>query len=87
MDTTILNISLPEPLRAFVEEQATQAGHGSASAYVESLVRAEQKRQAEARLEALLLEGLEGESVQITDEWWDKFRARLAERHRKTSAS
>lgn len=74
MNTTTLSISLPEPLRAFVEEQATKAGHGSVSAYVESLVRAEQKRQAEARLEALLLEGLRSEPSLMTSEDWEAIR-------------
>ena len=36
--------------------------------------------------EALLLEGLEGDPVEVTDAWWDEFRARLIERHRKATA-
>ena len=32
------------------------------------------------KLQALLLEGLEGEGEPLTDSFWDEFKARLAER-------
>ena len=74
MDTTTLTISLPEPLRAFVEEQAAQGGHGSPDEFVQALIRAEQTRQAEARLEALLLEGLRSEVGPMTPDDWEAIR-------------
>jgi antitoxin ParD1/3/4 len=54
-----LNISLPEPMKAFVEEQVKAGLYGSASDYIRALVREDQKRKAQERLEAKLLEALE----------------------------
>ncbi len=61
-------------------------GYSTASEYICALIREDQKRKAEEKLEALLLEGLEGDPVEVTDAWWDEFRARLIERHRKATA-
>jgi len=49
-----MNISLPDPLKAFVDEQVDTRGYGTHSEYVRDLIRADQDRQ---QLRALLLEG------------------------------
>jgi antitoxin ParD1/3/4 len=49
-----MNISLPDSLRAFVEEQATARGYGTTSEYVRELIRRDQQAQA---LRGLLLDG------------------------------
>jgi len=49
-----MNISLPDSLKAFVDEQVETAGYGSSSEYVRELIRREQDR---ALLRGLLLEG------------------------------
>ena len=54
-----MNISLPDSMRVFVEETLTENGYGSASEYVRDLIRADQKRRNEKRLETLLLERLQ----------------------------
>ncbi len=54
-----INISLPDPLRIFVEECVAQGGYSTVSEYFRELVRLDQKRRAEERLETLLLEGLD----------------------------
>ena len=58
MATTTMNISLPDSMRGFVEDTLTDDGYGSASEYVRDLIRADQKRRNEKRLETLLLERL-----------------------------
>lgn len=83
MSTNSLTISLSESLRAFVDRQVAEGNHGTAEGYLEFLLREAQRRRAEEKLERLLLEGLEGEGTVVTKEWWDDFRARLLERHRK----
>jgi len=50
-----MNISLPEPLKEFVDGQIAAGRYSSASKYV----RADEKRKAEERLETLLLGGLQ----------------------------
>ena len=53
-----MNISLPDPLREFVEKCVREGDYSTASEYFRELVRADQKRKAEERLEQLLVEGL-----------------------------
>lgn len=79
---TSLNISLPEGLREFVDEQVKSGGYGTASEYIRELIRQDQKRAADEKLEALLLEGLDsGEPIEVTPEYWEKKRRELIERH------
>lgn len=49
-----MNISLPDSLKAFVDEQVTQRGYGTSSEYVRELIR---KDADLLRLRGLLLQG------------------------------
>lgn len=72
-----MNIALPNQILAFVEEQAIAAGFSNASEYVYHLVLREQERLAQQqRAEALLLEGLDGEAIEATDDWWNQSGSR-----------
>jgi antitoxin ParD1/3/4 len=51
---TTMNISLPEALKSFVDEQVSQRGFGTSSEYVRELIRKDQDRH---QLHSLLLEG------------------------------
>lgn len=55
-----INISLPDTLRSYVEERVTQDGYSTASEYFRELVRRDQQRQADERLEVMLLKSLNG---------------------------
>jgi antitoxin ParD1/3/4 len=77
-----VSISLPASLRAFVERRAEEQGYGTVSDYFRDLVLKDQKRQGEARLEELLLEGLNsGESIEATPEYIGTKLQRLVEQH------
>ena len=69
-----MNISLPAPLKRFIDEQIAAGCYSSASEYVRDLIRGDEKRRAEERLEALLLEGLEGQESPLTREDWTAIR-------------
>ena len=49
-----MNISLPDSLKAFVDEQVSQRGYGTSSEYVRELIRRDQDR---LQLRSLLLAG------------------------------
>nr|SPS06240.1 conserved protein of unknown function [Candidatus Nitrotoga fabula] len=49
-----MNISLPDALKSFVDEQVSQRGYGTSSEYVRELIRKDQDR---LRLRELLLAG------------------------------
>lgn len=70
-----MNISLPDPLKQFVDGQIAQGRYSSASEYVRELIRADEKRKAENELEAKLLEGLKSSKAALTAVDWKEIRA------------
>ena len=83
-----LNISLPEPLKEFVDGQIAAGRYSSASEYLCELIRADEKRKAEERLETLLLEGLQSAETELTPADWSEIRQEAigqmkARRHRQ----
>jgi antitoxin ParD1/3/4 len=75
---TTINISLPEQMRLFVEEQVTAGGYSTTSEYIRSLIRQDNERKNKEHLDNLLLQGLaSGESSEVTEQWWDEKRAAL----------
>jgi putative addiction module CopG family antidote len=58
-----MNISLPDPLKQYVDGQILAGRYSSASEYVRELIRADEKRKAEEQLEAKLLEGLNRKAI------------------------
>lgn len=76
-----MNISLPDSMRAYVEEQIASGGYSTVSEYFRQLVRQDQKRKAQERLEALLLEGLDsGTATPMTPKDWEDIRQAVRER-------
>ena len=86
-----MSISLPEPLKEFVDEQVNSGRHSSASDYVRELIRDDARRKVGERLEALLLEGLNsGDPIPVTEEFWEERRGELLRRadlHQKNDAA
>ena len=72
---TTMNISLPDTLKAYVDEQVSGRGYGTSSEYVRDLIRKDQDRQ---RLRALLLEGANSPPGQEADaRYFEALRARV----------
>lgn len=69
-----MNISLPDPLKQFVDGQIAQGRYSSVSEYVRELIRADEKRKAEEQLEAKLLEGLNSAESELTPADWNAIR-------------
>lgn len=69
-----MNISLPDPLKQFVDGQIAQGRYSSVSEYVRELIRADEKRKAEEHLEAKLLEGLNSPESALTAADWRAIR-------------
>ncbi|MBE9208929.1 type II toxin-antitoxin system ParD family antitoxin [Nostoc sp. LEGE 06077] len=76
-----INISLPDAMRTYIEEQVAAGSYSSVSEYFRELVRQDQKRQAAERLEAMLLEGLNsGNATEMTPDDWEDIRQAVRER-------
>jgi antitoxin ParD1/3/4 len=89
---TTVTISLPESLKAFIEEQLATKGYGNVSEYFRSLLRAAQEREEESRLETLLVEGLVtgGNDIPLTREFWKDLKTEaldLAKKHQSRKKS
>ena len=69
-----MNISLPDPLKKFVDGQVAAGRYSSVSEYMRELIREDEKRKAEERLESLLLEGLESAESELTRADWSDIR-------------
>lgn len=71
-----MNISLPESLKVFVDEQVKSQGYGTSSEYVRELIRKDQYRQ---RMRNLLLAGAESPAGEAVDgAYFETLRQRIA---------
>lgn len=72
---TTMNISLPDSLKSFVDEQVSERGYGTSSEYVRELIRKDQER---TRLRGLLLEGAQSQPIGSADgAYFDGLRKRI----------
>ena len=70
-----MNISLPDTLKSFVDEQVSQRGYGTSSEYVRELIRKDQDR---LHLRGLLLAGAASEpSAPVGEADFDGLRERV----------
>jgi antitoxin ParD1/3/4 len=74
-----MNVSLPDPMKQWVEAQAQSGKYGNASDYVRDLIRKDQERQEKAsQIQRLITEGLEsGVSAKSMEELLSVARAQL----------
>ena len=74
-----MNISLPDQLKEFVDEQVGSGRYSSVSEYVRELIRDDERRKAQEKLEALLMEGIQsGEPTEMTRKDWEEVRREAA---------
>ena len=70
-----MNISLPDTLKAFVDEQVHQRGYGTSSEYVRELIRKDQDR---LQLRGLLLAGAQSAPSSPADaSYFEGLRSRV----------
>lgn len=74
---SIVNITLPDTLQSFVDQQATKRGFETCSEYIQDLIQRERDRQ---HLRALVMEGVNSPPAVVADaEYFDKLRDRIRE--------
>ena len=70
-----IRLTLPDSLKAFVESQVATKGYGSPNAYVEALIREDQKKAENDEIEIKLLEALQGvPAAPVTAETWETIK-------------
>jgi antitoxin ParD1/3/4 len=75
--TTTMNISLPETMKTFVDNTIVTEGYGTASEYVRELIRADQKRKEQEKLEKVLLKALDGEPGELNEDVWNNLKTKV----------
>ena len=76
-----MNISLPEALKSFVDDQVGVRGYSTSSEYVRELIRKDRDRQ---RLRGLLLEGATSPPAVAADaDYFDRLRGRVRDSGRR----
>jgi antitoxin ParD1/3/4 len=70
-----MNISLPDQLKEFVDDQIGSGRYSSVSEYVRELIRDDEKRKAQDKLETMLMEGIQsGKPTKMTRQDWSGIR-------------
>jgi antitoxin ParD1/3/4 len=70
-----MNISLPDSLKAFVDEQVSQRGYGTSSEYVRELIRRDQDR---LQLRSLLVAGASSPpTAPVSEAYFQNLRERV----------
>ena len=73
-----MNISLPDPLKKFVDSRIKRGGYAGASDYVRELIREDQQRLAAEQLRTLIAEGLaSGAPAPVDRKYWAAKRKQL----------
>ncbi len=75
-----MNVSLPDPMKSWVEERTRDGSYSNASDYVRHLIRRDQERaRAIAQLQAAITEGMESGEARPFDVTVFKARMRAAQ--------
>ncbi|NDZ14889.1 hypothetical protein C7T35_04750 [Variovorax sp. WS11] len=78
-----MNVSLPEAMKSFVDEQVVERGYGTSSEYVRELIRKDQQR---LQLRSLLLQGgLSAPAAAADDAYFDGLRKRVRDAGKKAA--
>lgn len=64
MAANTMSFALPESMREYIDERVRTGQFGNTSEYLRDLIRQDQAAQADARLRALIVEGLESGPAQ-----------------------
>ncbi|BAY41852.1 hypothetical protein NIES2111_62480 (plasmid) [Nostoc sp. NIES-2111] len=72
-----INIDIPDEVRVYVEAQVMTGAYSSIGEYFLALVKQDQKLKAQAKLEALITEGMEGQGQEVTPEYWHCLRSTI----------
>jgi antitoxin ParD1/3/4 len=70
-----MNVSLPDEMKKFIEEQVEEQGYATSSEFLRELIRREQDR---SQLRGLLVQGLDsGLGSEMDDDYFARLRQRI----------
>ncbi|MCG6138757.1 MAG: type II toxin-antitoxin system ParD family antitoxin [Nostoc sp. LLA-1] len=74
-----ISIDIPDEVRVYLEAQVITGAYSSIGEYFLDLVKQDQKRKAQAKLEALLKEGIDSQGQEVTPKYWQDLRFTVLE--------
>jgi antitoxin ParD1/3/4 len=82
-----INIDIPDEMRVYVETQVMTGTYNSIGEYFLDLVQQDKKRKAQAKLEMLLLEGINSDTQEVTPEYWQNLRSAVLDENSTATQS
>ncbi|MBF2005237.1 MAG: type II toxin-antitoxin system ParD family antitoxin [Chlorogloeopsis fritschii C42_A2020_084] len=82
-----INIDIPDEMRVYVEAQLMTGTYNSIGEYFLDLVQQDKKRKAQAKLEMLLLEGINSDTQEVTPEYWQNLRSAVLDENSTATQS
>jgi antitoxin ParD1/3/4 len=82
-----INIDIPDEMRVYVEAQLMTGTYNSIGEYFLDLLQQDKKRKAQAKLEMLLLEGINSDTQEVTPEYWQNLRSAVLDENSKATQS
>lgn len=78
-----MNITVPDAMKTFIQEQAARGGFSTVSEYIQSVIRDLQEREdVRAEIREKLLEAVQdGSPTPLTTSDWDEVRQEVRRRH------
>jgi antitoxin ParD1/3/4 len=70
-----MNVSLPPSLKNWVEKQVDSGGYGTASEFIRDMLRKARVQEVQTRVDKMLLEAIDSETVEMNDKDWTEIRA------------
>lgn len=82
------NVSLPPSLREWVDSQVETGGYGTASEFIRDILRQARARQAQTRIDSMLMEAVESkEEVEMDAADWAEIKATARKEARQAARS
>ena len=83
-----VNISLPESMKAWVDEQVTVGGYGTTSEFFRQLIREARQRQLRVQIDRRILAALDsGDPITVTPQFWEERRKEIEERIKQSNST
>ena len=84
---TSMNISVPTPMREYIERKLDAGEYGSTSEIVREALRELMRREAQQQLQTKIAEGLgSGPAIKVDDEYWKGLKHRAKQLKKRKTA-
>lgn len=76
----IISISLPDQIVQYIDQRISDGSYNTASEYLRELIREDQRRRSAERVEAMLIQGVESQASEWTQDDAARMKSLVRER-------